>query len=539
MPHAGQRSLLIDDELLIQLAIAAEDGGKFRRLWDGDVGGYHSPSEARMALLCKLAYWTGKNVEQMDRLFRRSALMTAKFDSRRGDTTLGWQEIASACNVVTEVFQPRDDDADDPGPRHPDESLSGTLNTAAFGATTSPQSLGAMTSSSTAVATLVDLKDRSFPLLGANGHQHASGDAEAEAGTLLRRGQDGKFPLLSVATLSALGAFRPEELVPGKIMKRWLVLTYGDGQTGKSYYVQDVCFRLVAAGIPVWYVAAEGFDGIYLRIVAWLAKHPGASLDALRVIPLPVQIFRGGDARILAAQARDLPENERPALIVLDTLHRCVVGARESDNSDMGCMASTAALWRAEVGATTWPIHHEGKQAGQGMRGASCLFDDADSVQYIFRGGDVSVLECEKQKDGIPHFEPEAFTVESLELDAWDFPGLRAGVVKALDHAAIIDARRLWQADQARRMPGAKNAVGDGAGDKTLSETLTTAMKVFEVLYQQHPDGIFKATWREKAIENGVAQGSFDWITKELVRHGKVCQPDSTGRYMPVKTPSD
>jgi P4 family phage/plasmid primase-like protien len=52
----------------------AEKSAKFRKLFDaGDVSGYPSASEAVAALLWKLAYYT-KDREQLDRLFRRSAL---------------------------------------------------------------------------------------------------------------------------------------------------------------------------------------------------------------------------------------------------------------------------------------------------------------------------------------------------------------------------------------------------------------------------------------------------------------------------------
>jgi hypothetical protein len=362
--------------------------------------------------------------------------------------------------------------------------------------------------------------------------------SEGHADNPLKRGPQGQFPLLSVVQLGKLGALKPEELVPRKIMKRSLVLTYGDGETGKSYYVQGVCFDLSAAGVPVWYVAAEGFDDIYLRILAWLAIHPDKNLDALRVIPFPVQIFKGNDASILAGQARALPEEQRPAVVVLDTIHRCVVGARESDNSDMGCVANTAALWRTEFGATTWGIHHEGKHAGQGMRGASCLYDDADTVQYVFRGGDISVIECEKQKGGIERFKPEAFTVDKHPLDEWGQPGLHAGVVKSLPSDQIIEARRMWAADQQRRQPGAKNAPG-GEDGKKLPEALQKGLDVFNGLLAQHPEGVLKSTWREAAVKSGaVAEGSFGWTVRELEKRGKVVIRDTTGRYLPGESPS-
>lgn len=339
---------------------------------------------------------------------------------------------------------------------------------------------------------------------------------------------------MTLEQLKLVGAIKPEILIPGKIMKRTLAITYGDTETGKSYYAQDTCFALAAAGVPVWYVAAEGFDGIYLRILAWLATHPGKSLDTLRVIPIPVNIFKGADKSILAAQARAELEVSRPALMVLDTLHRCTAGARESDNSDMVCVADTAALWRGDFGATTWAIHHEGKGAAQGMRGASCLRDDADSVQYLFRGGDISVLECEKQKDGIPRFEPEAFTLESRSLDAWGYPGLHASVVKPLGADHIIEARRLWQADQQRRQ-NAKNAPGNADDDRALSTTLEQGLGILRELYLQYPDGVWKANWRGACEVKGIKPGTFDWLRKELEKRGKVTIPDTTGRYHPAE----
>jgi hypothetical protein len=382
-----------------------------------------------------------------------------------------------------------------------------------------------------------DIRDRSVPLVDADGRNHADADEDSTEGEedvtrLTRRGEGGTFPILSLDDLQKAGHIRPEELLAGKIMKRSLDLTYGDGDTGKSYFAQNACFELAAAGIPLWYVAAEGFDGVYLRILAWLARHPGKSLDALRVIPLPVQIFKGTDRHIIAAQARDQAEDLRPQLIVLDTLHRCTVGARENDNSDMVCVANTAALWRSEFGATTWAIHHEGKSAGNGLRGASCLYDDADSVQYVFRGGDISVIQCEKQKDGVPRFAPEAFTLDICALDAQGYPDLSAKVLRSLDDSHIIEARRMWTAEQQRRQPGAKNAIG-GEDSKPLSETLAKGYEALTTLYEKHPNGVFKSAWRTACEAKGIKAGTFDWMTKEVARHGKVTSKDKG--YIPVE----
>lgn len=396
--------------------------------------------------------------------------------------------------------------------------------------------IGNGTSSSIAESDIEGGRDRSFPLLSTDGQNRAEADRDDRDGSdnassRLRRDNHGHFPLLSPADLAAVGFARPEMLVAGKILKRSFTITYGHGKTGKSYYVQSACFDLAAAGVPVWYIAGEGFDGIYLRMLAWQATHPGKTLDALRVIPMPVQLFQhaGAEAKILAAQARDMPDEYRPTVIVVDTIHRCVVSARESDNGDMGCVALAAAHWRIEAGATTWGIHHEGKSAGQGMRGASCLFDDPDSVQYIFRGGDISVVECEAQRDGVEPFEPEAFTLDSQELDKWGFPRLSAKVLKPLASDQIILARRMWAADQQRKMTGAKNAPG---GDDTgITPTLQKALDAFKTALAEHPAGVYRSVWRSAYDAAGLAPGSFDWCQKQLQRAGKVRFDDQAGYF--------
>lgn len=79
-----------DDDALLSKASAARNGRKFKRLWNGDThiaGG--DPSAADLALCSLLVYWTGPDAQRIDRLFRRSGLMRAKWDEKHyanGDT---------------------------------------------------------------------------------------------------------------------------------------------------------------------------------------------------------------------------------------------------------------------------------------------------------------------------------------------------------------------------------------------------------------------------------------------------------------------
>lgn len=103
---------LRDDEVF-ELATSARNGEKFCRLWDGDTSAYSSPSEATAALLYYLAFWTGGDAEQMDRLFRRSGLMRKKWDDPRGEKTWGRNEIRSAIGSCPNFYLPVPDDLKD------------------------------------------------------------------------------------------------------------------------------------------------------------------------------------------------------------------------------------------------------------------------------------------------------------------------------------------------------------------------------------------------------------------------------------------
>lgn len=62
-----------EDQVIIDIACTADNAEKFMRLWEGDMSGYPSQSEADYALLAMLAYYTPNNA-QVRRLFRYSAL---------------------------------------------------------------------------------------------------------------------------------------------------------------------------------------------------------------------------------------------------------------------------------------------------------------------------------------------------------------------------------------------------------------------------------------------------------------------------------
>ena len=119
-PGVGERSeqskpkpfrpdgISLDDQTLVAKAQSAKDGAKFLALWNGNISGYKSQSEADLALCNILAFWTRGDYERIDRLFRQSGLYREKWDRRNeaGEEDYKDKTINAALERVTEFYDP-------------------------------------------------------------------------------------------------------------------------------------------------------------------------------------------------------------------------------------------------------------------------------------------------------------------------------------------------------------------------------------------------------------------------------------------------
>lgn len=89
--------LWLDDQMLIEKATNAKNGSLFASLYAGEWQRSHkSQSEADLAFCNMLAFWSGGDPEQMDRIFRVSNLMRPKWDELHGWKTYGQITIERA-----------------------------------------------------------------------------------------------------------------------------------------------------------------------------------------------------------------------------------------------------------------------------------------------------------------------------------------------------------------------------------------------------------------------------------------------------------
>ena len=108
-PTSVTRVEMTDDELL-ERAKNAANGFKFSALYNqGDLAAYgNDHSAADLALCVMLAFWTDKDAFRVDSLFRGSALMRDKWDSKHAadGSTYGQLTVAKAIASVMDTYDP-------------------------------------------------------------------------------------------------------------------------------------------------------------------------------------------------------------------------------------------------------------------------------------------------------------------------------------------------------------------------------------------------------------------------------------------------
>lgn len=92
----------LSDSEVLEKMFNSRHGREIQALYNGDISGYGSQSEADLAFCNYLAYWTNRNPKQMDSIFRQCGLMRDKWDERHGAETYGEMTINKAIQGTPE-----------------------------------------------------------------------------------------------------------------------------------------------------------------------------------------------------------------------------------------------------------------------------------------------------------------------------------------------------------------------------------------------------------------------------------------------------
>lgn len=103
----------LSEEEIIRIASNSKNGMRFKLFLEGGWEQfYDSQSEADMAFANDLAFWTNRDFNKMDSMFRNSSLYREKWDRKQNNATYGIETLNKAIADCSNAFVPRERDED-------------------------------------------------------------------------------------------------------------------------------------------------------------------------------------------------------------------------------------------------------------------------------------------------------------------------------------------------------------------------------------------------------------------------------------------
>lgn len=233
----------------------------------------------------------------------------------------------------------------------------------------------------------------------------------------------------------------PRFLVKNLLEEDCLGLVIGDPSSGKSLFVLDMacCIstgapfhgRQVKEG-PVLYLAGEGHNGLRRRLAAWERENKISLKDARLAISTKAAALTDGMAVeevIRAIEEILTPIEEKPALLIVDTLARNFGIGDENSAQDMGIFIAELDRIRTTYECSVLVVHHSGVADKNRGRGSTALRGAVDAEYKVEKEGTHHVVTCQKAKDMVEpepiHFERQSVEIlETIEGDIITAPVL-------------------------------------------------------------------------------------------------------------------
>lgn len=243
-------------------------------------------------------------------------------------------------------------------------------------------------------------------------------------------------------------------LIKRHLQREALIMVHGPSGGGKTFVVLDMCLHL-AAGKTDWhgwrvtpgavvYLAGEGHQGLRSRIAAWKKQNDAGKLD-MWLSKAGVDLNTPEGFRVAREAILALPH--RPAIIVVDTLHRFLNGDENSAQDAKTMLDACGALMR-EFNCSVLLVHHTGvsDEAQHRARGSSAwrgALEIEFSVIPAKEKGMPLELVQRKSKDA-ELVEPMFMQLKTVELDWIDEDGERvtsAVAVKCDEEESAVHSR--------------------------------------------------------------------------------------------------
>lgn len=268
---------------------------------------------------------------------------------------------------------------------------------------------------------------------------------------------------------------------PGWLLDEYLPETgvavlFGPAGTFKTFLALDLALGLATGHGPNWFGAEkrDPMPVVYMigesphafltsRVDAWFAKHPEVPFDLAGnlltlgdVPPLELADHWVMFTKLIKRRLRMIGAR-RPALLVVDTLSRAMVGWNINDARDAARAERRFRSISRELGCLVLVVHHVGKDENRGMVGSYIFLANTDTVIEAQRdpGAEKAVvLHVRKQKEADTGL-PRRFVASSYG----------PSVAFERDHSALFDTS------------GARVLAAIGDEEWTRAESLIEALK--------------------------------------------------------------
>ena len=368
-PPPRSAPVSLDDQRIIELASAARNGPLFDRLMAGDTSGHGADDSAADLALCNLlAFWTGRDPSQMDRMFRASGLMREKWNRPDYSSRTIQLAIASAHDSFGDRPPTPRRQPDQPDQRPPDEPP------------VVPPEIAILPVSGTDLVR--DNPDLNPPVI--NGLLRIGETANLIAGPKMRK----SFLTLQLALCVHSGrAFLGHETTPGNVLI-----------VDNELHPQTLANRL--------------------RSVSDSLMIDTGNRDAMP----DVKCLRGVGCDINGlARLFNAIEPGRYSLIILDALYRLIpAGLSENANADVTSLYNTIDRYAKQTGAAFWIVHHSSK----GSQADKRTTDVGSGAGAISRAADSHLALREHDDDGCVVLSAVMRSWKPIEPMGlrWDFP---------------------------------------------------------------------------------------------------------------------
>jgi hypothetical protein len=211
--------------------------------------------------------------------------------------------------------------------------------------------------------------------------------------------------------------------IEGLFQEASIVEVYGESNHGKSLVGVDIALSVVRAGSwsareirkpgAVVYVNADGGAGFADRLRWWEKANGEGAIFEFWTYPEELLLHDPKQIRWFIDGLAEL--EDAPVMIFFDTLSQCIPGVNENQQEQMSLVVSNLNAIKREYGATTFLLHHVGKDGLN--RGSTVIPGAADTIIRCSQVlGELIELRCEKQRNG-RKFEPLYFQMRYHGID--------------------------------------------------------------------------------------------------------------------------